>query len=273
MTATHNQYDFPTAAPLTAVVKLGAGLVTVIAEERASATATVTPVDDNEAGRAAAARTTVELRGDELIIEAPDLSGGWPLRRGAKLRVDLRLPLDSSLRARSGSSDVRCEGRLRNVSLQSGSGDLTLGEALGEVSATTGSGDVNAGTVGGSLRVNTGSGDVAARRVGEALSVNSASGDVSIGEVGGTVNIKSAAAEVRVGAVRGDVKINSASGDVVLGVPAGTPVWLDLHSLSGDARSELTPTGAPPSGQPVRLQVRSLSGSIRVHTAIPATAS
>ncbi|GAA1759591.1 DUF4097 family beta strand repeat-containing protein [Luedemannella helvata] len=273
MTAHHNQYEFPTASPLTAVVKLGAGLITVTAEERASAGVTVTPIDDNEAGRSAAERTKVELRGDELLVEAPDLAGGWPLRRGAKLRVEVRMPVGSSLRARSGSSDVRCEGQLRDVSLQSGSGDLTLGEATGEVSATTGSGGVNAGTVGGSLRVITGSGDVAARWVGEALSVNSASGDVSVGEVAGSVNIKSAAAEVRLGAVRADVKINTASGDVVLGVPAGTPVWLDLHSLSGDARSELTPTGAPASGQPVRLQVRSLSGTIRVHTAVPTAAS
>ncbi|GAA1833958.1 hypothetical protein GCM10009682_60470 [Luedemannella flava] len=272
MTANHNQYDFPTESPLTASVKLGAGLIMVTAEERASATVTISPIDNSEAGRKAAAGTTVELRGKDLLIEAPEVSGGWPLRRGARLRVDVRLPLDSSLRARSGSSDVRCEGRLRDVSLQSGAGDLSLDEATGDVSATTGSGDVRAGQVGGSLRMTTGSGDVGAHRVGGPLSVNTASGDVRVGEVGGDVNIKAAAADVRLGAVRRDIKINSASGDVVLGVPAGTPVWLDLHSLSGDARSELTPTGAAPTGAtPVRLQVRSLSGDIRVHTATQVT--
>jgi hypothetical protein len=266
--ATHNQYDFPTTSAITAVVKLGAGLITITAEERASAVVTISPVDDKDANRAAAERTTVELRGKELIIEGPEISGGWPLRRGARLNIDVRLPLDSSVRARSGASDVRCEGRLRDIGLQSGAGDLVLSEATGDVVVTTGSGDVRAGTIGGDLRVTTGSGDIDAQRVGGALSVRTASGDVRVGDVGGQVNIKSAAADARLGAVHGDVKINSASGDIALGVPQGTPVWLDLHSLSGDARSELTPTGgAPSTGPALKLQVRSLSGTIRVHTA------
>jgi hypothetical protein len=265
--ATHNQYDFPTTSPLTAVVKLGAGLVTVTAEERTSATVTITPIDDNDAGRSAAERTKVELRDKELRVETPEVSGGWPWRRGTRLRIDVRVPLDSSLRARSGSCDVRCEGRVRDISMQSGSGDLNLDDATGDVSVTTGSGDVRAGQVGGALRVNTGSGDVTAARVGGALVVRTASGDVAVGDVGGTTTLTSASADARLGAVHGYVHINAASGDVDLGVPAGTPVWLDLHSLSGDARSDLPPTGGAPTGPAIKLQVRSLSGAIRVHTA------
>jgi predicted membrane protein len=67
----------------------------------------------------------------------------------------------------------------------------------------------------------------------------------------------------------GTVRANSASGDVTIGVAAGIGVWLDLTSISGDTRTDLTmPTGhADQSAAALNLQVRTVSGDIDVHRA------
>jgi hypothetical protein len=259
-------YEFDSPSPANVLLRTGAGQVNVIAEERTTATVDVTPLDDSEASRNAAADTLVEMRGDRLVVEAPDTRGGWLFRRGPRLRVDVRVPLDSRLQARVGSADVRCDGRLADVSLNTGSGDLTLAQTVGELSVNTGSGDVRADHVGGTLRVNSASGDVAVQRVGGDASLHAASGDIVLREAGGTVRVTTASGDVRLGAVLGEaVKANSASGDITVGVPTGTSVWLDLQTMSGDTESDLAMGQQPPEGgAKLSLQIRTMSGDIRV---------
>ncbi|HEX6872913.1 MAG TPA: DUF4097 family beta strand repeat-containing protein [Micromonosporaceae bacterium] len=265
------RYEFPLTEPILASVRLGGGSITVVAEETSTALVTIAPYDNSEASRTAAEQTTVTCTDDRLVVDTPQTaSGGWVFRRGGRVRVDLRLPLDSRVRTQTGSADLHTEGRLAEVQVNTGSGDTYVGQTTGELSVESGSGDVRVDEVGGALRVKTGSGDVSATSARGPVVVRVASGDVEIEEAAGPVKVSSASGDVRLGAVDGpDVSVNSASGDVEVGVPAGTRVWLDLHTMSGSTRSDLEMTGPPTDGgtPQVSLQVRTMSGDIAIHRA------
>jgi hypothetical protein len=265
-------HEFPASGPIAAVIRLGAGELTVVADDQPSARVTVTPHDDSEASRTAAANTKVSMSGDRLEVEVPNNRGGWGIfRHGAQVRIDVRLPQDSQLRAQVASAEVRTDGRLGEVRVEAASGDTYVAETSRDLSVDSASGDVRARRISGALRVNTGSGDVVAEWTGGQVHVNSASGDVTIEEATGGVRASTASGDIHLGAVHGDqVKVNSASGDVTVGVPVGTSVWLDLNTLSGSTSSDLSVGGeAPADGAKLNLQVHTLSGDIRVHRVGP----
>jgi DUF4097 and DUF4098 domain-containing protein YvlB len=257
-------HEFPTPEPVSAFVQVGAGSITVTAEERAIALVSVTPYDNSEASRAAAEATRVSFSGGKLRVEAPDHSGRF-FRRNGQIRVDLTLPLDSSVQAQVGSADMRTDGRLSDVDMSSGSGDLYVTETTGAVRARTGSGDVRADVVGGELHASTGSGDVTATTVMGLAVVKAASGDIDIEHASADVRAMTASGDIQVGSAKGgQLALNSASGDVVVGVPVGTKVWLDLNTVSGSTTSDLAATDAPVEGPVLNIVVRTVSGDIRV---------
>lgn len=264
-------HEFPATGPIVAAVRLAGGELSVVADDQPSARVTVTPHDDSEASRMAAANTKVSMSGDRLDIEVPNNRGWGLFRHGGRVRIDLRLPQESQLRAQVASADVRTSGRLGEVRVEAASGDTTVAEASRDVSVDSASGDVRIQHVGGALRVNTGSGDVFAELAGGPVHVNSASGDVTIEEAKGGVRASTASGDIHLGAIHGDqVKINSASGDVTVGVPVGTSVWLDLGTLSGTTSSDLAVGGdGPTGGAKLNLWVHTLSGDIRVHRVGP----
>ena len=62
---------------------------------------------------------------------------------------------------------------------------------------------------------------------------------------------------------RGRVSAKGASSDVRIGIPAGTPVWADLNTVTGKVRSNLESVGAPQEGQDhIELEARTVSGDI-----------
>lgn len=258
--------EFPTTGPVAATVRAGGGELTVIAEETSVAAVSVTPCDDSDASLAAAEQTKVQFSDDRLRVETPQGGGGWLFGRSGRVRIDLRLPNDSSLRAHVGSADVHTEGRLTDVTVEAGSGDTYVTHAAGALTVDSGSGDVRADNVDGALRAKTGSGDVSATAVGGPVAVNVASGDVEIEEAADSVRVTTASGDVDIRTARGrEVTVNSASGDVSVGVPAGTQVWLDLSTMSGSTISDLEMTGALPDGDAhLRLTVQTMSGDIAV---------
>jgi hypothetical protein len=267
--------EFPANEPIDLFVRLGGGVVVVIAEERVTAAVDIYPYDSSEGSLHAADDTIVEQRGGRLRIEVPQSHGGWLLRRGPRVRADVRIPLDSSVQARVGSADVLCEGRLGSLTVTTGSGDIRVAEVGGDLSVDTGSGDLRVEHVAGVLRLNCASGHLLATRVCGEIVANSASGDVHIENSHGPVRATTASGDVHLGATHaGPVRIDSASGDVTVGVPAGTWVWLDLNTVSGSTSSELDMMPTSPERDGVlTLQVRTISGDIsvqRVFTPAPA---
>lgn len=261
-----NTHEFTCTGPVQTDVDLGSGDLVVTAGPGLTATVTINPADGREGSRAAAEQTTVEFDHDRLSIHTPRNSGWSLLRGGSHLRVEIRLPLDSSVQARVGSADVRTVGRLGTVDVKTGSGDVSIAETSGDVRVQSGSGDIRADVVGGDMQITTASGDVSASRVTGSTSIRGASADVMLEDAQGPVHLNTASGDIRVGAVRGpELHANTASGDVTVGVPTGTKVWLDLNTVSGSTTSDLQMTGGPVTDGPVAtVQIRTVSGDIQI---------
>lgn len=259
-------HEFPATTPLHLVVRLSSGAVEVTAEERDSATVDVQPGDAHDASRDLAADTTVELRGDTLLVVTPKSSEGL-LRRSGSVRIDVRMPLDGTVEVKAASADTVCRGRYARAALTSASGDILVEHVTGDASAETASGKVRMIRIDGDLTVRGASGDVRADHAGGRINAKLASGDLQIGEAVSDVLAKTASGDVRLGAAgRGAVRVSTTSGDVAVGVRAGTGVWLDLSTVSGRTSNGLDMAGSAPSdGHQLSLQLRTVSGDIDVH--------
>ena len=111
----------------------------------------------------------------------------------------------------------------------------------------TAAGDLSVGPVGGKAEIKTAAGDVSLEEVGAALSVHSVSGDVRVGSVS-----------------EGKVELKSVSGDLLVGVRRGSRVWMDVKTVTGDARSELDSGDDDGEGPLVELKATAMSGDIKI---------
>lgn len=255
---------FDTPQPVTLRASFAAGDLSVDAHDTAQSQVSISPDRDDEDAWAFVSECVVDLRGDELVVQAPE-GKGWR-RRTPALHVVVTLPSDSALRVTVASADVRAAGRYGRVEITTASGDIDVGEATGELSVKTASGDLTAAAVGGQVKVNSASGDIELGRCHGDVKVNAASGDVTVAEARGSVSAKTASGDTTIRqAHSGKVSVNTASGDVRVGVAAGTGVYLDLTSLSGDTTTNLDMEGDQPAGSTeLSLTIRTLSGDIHV---------
>jgi DUF4097 and DUF4098 domain-containing protein YvlB len=269
------EYEFPTTGPIGLAVRLPSGRLSVTAEERTTASVTVLPERDSQAGRDTADRVTVDMVGDQLTVSGPELSL-WPLRRNTSLRLEIRVPTGSRLEVKVASMDVEATGAFGDTAVKSASGDIRIDRIDGSLGVNTASGDARVRHVGGDLSADTASGDLVIDHVAGDARTHSASGDVTLREVRGSLTAKTASGDLRVDAVeRGTVRITSASGDVRVGVQRGASVWLDVSSTSGRTRTDLDVGDQPPAtGTPdLNLYIRSVSGGIDVFRAKAPVAS
>lgn len=257
--------EFDRSDPVTVAVRLPRGKVDIHAEDRATVAADVVPLDGGDASRQAAADTVVALEGDTLVIRSPETSV-WNWRRSGKLGVTVRVPLDSSIAAKTASADLRATGRFAQAQVDLASGDARIDDVTGNASLEAASGDLAVDRVGGSLRIKSSSGDLEVGDVNGDVSAEAASGDIKIRGVGGSVRAETASGEIQIGVVRqGEARIRSASGDVRVGVAAGTGVWLDVSTASGSTRNELAMNAGGGEAQAsLQLRIRTASGDIRI---------
>ena len=141
------------------------------------------------------------------------------------------------------SATAVMSGISARASVKSVSGGITLDGVAGDVDANTVSGTVEAQGINGKLNFNTVSGDLTlAEGWLERLDVNGVSGDVT--------------ADLDLDPL-GGMQVTTVSGEVMLRLPAEADARVNLHSVSGDVRSEfaeLRRSSAPAS--------RSVSGSL-----------
>jgi hypothetical protein len=141
------------------------------------------------------------------------------------------------------SATAVMSGISARASVKSVSGEITLDGVTGDVDANTVSGAVEAQGINGKLNFNTVSGDLTlADGWLERLDVNGVSGDVT--------------ADLDLDPL-GGMQVTTVSGEVMVRLPAEADARVNLHSVSGDVRSEfaeLRRSSAPAS--------RSVSGSL-----------
>jgi DUF4097 and DUF4098 domain-containing protein YvlB len=260
------EYDHPT--PVTLVLRAHGGLVEITAEERDSIQVDVQPLDSSDGARDAAEKTRVELEDDTLLIQAPGAEH-WLWRRTPKLWITARVPIGSSLHAKSAAADLRATGVYSAAHITVASADIDVAEVTGDAHLDAASGDIAVGRVGGGLRAKSASG---ALRIGDVIgdvNAETASGNIRTGTLDGSAKVGSASGDIEIGRLRhGRASVKTASGDVQVGVAAGAGVWMDLNTASGRSTSDLTATGdVPPAtdGAPLELRVRTASGNIHVH--------
>ena len=268
------EQTFHTPDPVALFVALGAGSLTV---EAADTSESRVDIDGPRADE-----FTVELHDGHLAVVAP--KGRFLGIGHDRHTVRVVVPTGSDLSTKTGSADTETLGSLGTVTLKtgsgdveveradgplvvdSGSGDIRCHEAAAEVRIKSGSGDVDLGDVRGTTGISTGSGDVVIGSVHERTVVKTGSGDLELKRAEADVNLTTASGDLVVGhAPRGRITARNVSGDVRVGIPAGTPVWTDVNTVSGSVASNLESAGKPADGQDyVELRASTVSGDVHL---------
>jgi hypothetical protein len=258
---------FETSGPVALVLRVNAGDVELTTTDGAQARVEVEPL--NDAARELIDETRIELRGRELLVEAPGRRSVFGFR-SPEFRVAVEAPSGSDARVKVVSADVDGRGSWAQVELRTASGDVRFDQVT-DLRVDSASGGVELESAGGDVTVHAASGDVRLGRVGGTVSVHLASGDMSVREAAGSVDARSASGDLTVASVAaGSVELQSASGDVSVAVLRGSRVWIDAESVSGSTSSELELSDAAPrdesepEGPLVEIRVRSVSGDVRI---------
>lgn len=268
-----SDHRFETHEPVALYVEIGSGQVDVTATATTTSTVEVTGRHADE--------VEVDLEGRHLRVVAPRRHGGL-LGNDASLFVTVTVPTGSDLTVRTGSADLGVVGEVSTTRVKTGSGDVRLDTTAGDASIETGSGDVEIELARGDTRVKCGSGDVEVRSAQSELAISTGSGDVEIGSSTGPVVVKTGSGDVRVveatadvalatgsgdlqieNARRGRFSAKGASGSVHVGIPAGTPVWTDVSTVSGRIHNAVEGVGEPAEGADhVELRATTVSGDV-----------
>ncbi len=211
-------------------------------------------------------QTRVDFTSGRLVVRTPkDMH-----LRNVAVAVSVQAPVGSHVTARSGSGDLNVSGAAGRLELTTGSGRVSTDQASGSAKVDTGSGVVRLGPMAAGVRAKTGSGDVEVTAVGGVSTVITGSGDVWLGAVSNDVLARTGSGNVTIAnASAGQLELHTGSGAIRVGVREGNRAEIDLSSGSGEARSDLDLSSAPPESAPgLRIRGRTGSGSALVTAAI-----
>ncbi len=266
--------QFETPEPIDLYVEIGKGKVEIRATASGSTTVDVEGRDADE--------VQVTFENNRLSIVAPKDGGNWFGGRDRELHVEVEMPPASDVAVKTGSADIEVEGQVNDCRIKTGSGDVTCDTFAGAGRVETGSGDVEISEAHDALQVKSGSGDISLGTCLGNLNISTGSGDVEVGTTNGKTVVKTGSGDLRVTSANADISLSTGSGDlrletarrgrvslkgassdVEIGIPAGTPVWADINTVTGSIRSNIESVGAPQEGQEhVELQARTVSGDI-----------
>lgn len=286
--------EFTTPEPITVVLIMSKGSLSVVAGDRADTVVRVVPSDEAAAADVKAAQhTDVTYAAGRLLIKAPEphwLSG--IVGGGASIDVTIELPAGSSLQSEVSKAQVRAEGPLSDVRLDSVSGDVHL-DRVGTLHADTVFGHITVDDVSEYANLNGVSGRVQLRKVsgsavikgvngdvwigdgGSDLHISTAGGDIFVDNAGMGVTAKTASGTIRLGRVhQGEAELLTGSGEIEIGVGEGSAAWIDARSTTGSVRNTLQAQDGPShDGDTVKVRARSRHGDIMIHRARQAGSS
>ncbi|MFB6808038.1 DUF4097 family beta strand repeat-containing protein [Streptomyces sp. NPDC056387] len=177
--------QFHTPAAISAVLDIPAGLVRIVAADRADTTVRVLPANASKSRDVKAAeQTTVAYADGVLRIAAPAADNQYFGPSGS-VELTVQLPAGSRVEAKTADGGFRSVGRLGDVTFDGAQGAVEIEEAA-------------------SARVTTQAGDVAVGRLDGSAEITTAKGDIRITEAaGGTVVLRTQAGDISVGAAAG----------------------------------------------------------------------
>jgi hypothetical protein len=210
-------------------------------------------VEPAEQVRRLEANPPVEQHGDAIRI------GGLadPGLEGVAISYDLTVPVETRIRARSGS------------------GDQVIGPVRGPVDARSGSGSVRIDHVSDLVRVKTGSGRIEALGSDAGFEARAGSGSIYAEAIAGPLRVRTGSGRVEVEQVEaGPIDVETGSGSVKVRTPANATFDLNARTGSGsiESRRPLAVSGAVSrhhlrgrlgeGGPPI--QISTGSGNIRI---------
>jgi hypothetical protein len=166
--------------------------------------------------------------GDAINVEVlkPGRTFGFGVRVVGSARLNVWLPRESHVKARSGDGSILVEQVKGTVDLHTGDGGIRLSGVSGELTLNTGDGSITAEDVQGRLAVDTGDGAV------------TISGDVSglrIHTGDGSIIYRAQAAT----SMTEDWDITTGDGAILLYLPQNFSAELDAHTGDGGIRNDL----------------------------------
>jgi hypothetical protein len=265
---------FETPGSVSLQVKLPSGRVLVATGDESRTTVEVVAVGRRGQDAIEEVEVTMEERLGRYVVKVEQKDrfrwGPIQITWGGDFECRITCPAGSDLDLSGGSTDLRADGELGEVSVRTASGDIKLGSVLRELEVKTASGDIDVATVGAEASLVTVSGDVLLGRSDVALTARSVSGDVMIGGSAGELGVSTTSGDVDVKAVSaGDVRVQTVSGDVRVGIARGTRTWIDAASVSGRLESELGLEDQEPASEEgiepvVPMHVKTVSGDVSI---------
>jgi Putative adhesin len=155
--------------------------------------------------------------------------------RNISVDYEITVPVDTTIRAHSGSGNETIEGTHGNADVQTGSGDVKLSQITGAIHIQTGSGNVRALDVAGSIRGGAGSGDIEVHETASGdIDLHTGSGNVSVRGIQGAFRAEAGSGDITAeGMQAGAWEIQTGSGNVHVRLPANAAFDADISTSSG----------------------------------------
>jgi len=179
--------------------------------------------------------------------------------RNVSMDYEIVVPVDTKVKAHSGSGAQQISGIVGPVEAHTGSGKLTLKDIGGAVNVRTGSGTITADGIAGAFEAHTGSGNV--RMTQEApgdVFVTTGSGNSELHGIVGALRVEAGSGRIVVdGQQEGVWDLDTGSGSVRVSLPEDAAFELDAESGSGGINIDhpLTVSG--------KISKRHLRGQVR----------
>ncbi len=274
---------FETPGSVSLQLKLPSGRVLITTADEPLTTVDVVAVGRRGQEAVDEVEVTVEERLGRTVVRVEQRDrfrwGPIQITWGGDIECRITCPAGSDLELGGGSTELRAEGELGDVSVRTASGDIRFQAARGDVQVKTASGDISVGTISREASLVTVSGDLDVDRVDANLTGRSVSGDVTIGALSAPLELSTTSGDIDIRALTGgDVRVQTVSGDVRIGIARGTRTWIDAASVSGRLESEIgldadQSAASEAQGDVVPLRVKTVSGDVAVVRAAAAYSS
>jgi hypothetical protein len=265
---------FATPEPISATIEVYAGVLQVVASDRADTAVEVRPSNEaDESDVKAAQQTRVEYADGALTVRGPRSRGMDFSTKTRSVDLLIELPTGSQVHGYLTAGDFHSTGALGECRFRSSIGHfrldrtgplrlstlgrITVDAVAGDAEVSTGTGRVQLGEVEGSADVKNSNGETVLGTVTGELRARSANGDIIVDRAGAGVDVKTSNGSIRIGrVVRDQVTVRTAAGDLEIGVADGTAAWLDLKTGHGRVRNELDDLGQGPGKSDETVEVR-----------------